>query len=284
MPLNKIELMNKITAVVEKSGAKIVESFLKKNDISKFFRVLGKSNYKYEFIVTDLKTQDLLEELKVSLNGSGFITVNPTNLIYPCVEEKGAKKNLEELILKGAKNFIKIDKNFILFTLCASIIACLGFQINSLPVLISAMIICPLMSPIMASSYAIVSKNAQILIKGFRAESIGILLIIIFSLTMSLFPNSSLSLELSFASADLFHSFFIALIIGVVSANAFLSGKLESLTGAAVGISLLPPITNAILLFASGELYYSINSILIFSLNLLGIHWGSIGLFWAFRK
>lgn len=267
--------MNKITVILDKSKSKKIEAFLKKSEISKFFIVKSKAGLKYEFIVTDLKTPDILEDLKLIINGEGFITINPTNLIYPNIEEKGMQNNLEELILRGAKNFIKLDKNYILFTVCAAIIACIGFQINSIIVLISAMIICPLMSPIMALSFAIASSNNNLISKSLKVELIGIALIIFVSLIVSLFPNFSIELEKSLASTNLIYSLIISFVIGIVSANSFLTGKYEHLTGAAVGISLLPPLTNTIILLTLGEFYYSISSALVFLFNLIGMHLSS---------
>lgn len=276
--------MKKITIIVKKLNSKIVEKFLKKNDISKYFRVDGRTNYKFEFILTDLKTPKILEKLKKMLNGDGFITVNPTNLIYPNINEKCSERNLEELIIKGVKNFTKIDKNYILFTVCAAMIACFGFQIDNIIVLISAMIICPLMSPIMASSYALSISKKKLIFKALNVEIIGIALILIISILMSLFPNPSIEFEKNLANTNLIYSFMISLIIGVISANSFLTGKHENLTGAAVGISLLPPITNSALLFSSGNIALALSSMTLFIINIVGMHLSSISFFFISKE
>ncbi|MDD2678526.1 MAG: TIGR00341 family protein [Candidatus Nanoarchaeia archaeon] len=275
--------MNKINVIIKKSESKKIDDFLKNEDIKKIFRIVGKNNVKYEFLITENKTSEIIEKLKKLMNGFGFINMDSTNLIYPNITGESKKKDVEELILKGAKNFTVFDKNYVLFTVCAAIIACIGFQVDSIIALVSAMIICPLMAPIMASSYALANSIKKLIIRGFRVEIAGIALIIIASMMMSLFPNPSLVLEKSVASINLIYSFLIAVVVGIVSANAFITGKYEALTGAAVGISLLPPITNAVILFASAQMPYAIASMLSFVANLAGMHLSS-AIFFSMNK
>jgi len=264
---------------------------LKDYGVKKYVKLPAGESFKYEVFVTELRTQELLNKIKEELSihagkgaSEGYITVNPTNLVAPVVVEKGKEVELDELIMKGAKKFIKLDRNYILFIVCSTIAACIGFQMDNMIILIGAMIINPLMSPIMAASYGMSKTNRTLIGKGLKSELLGISLIILVSLVMSLLPNNNLGFEKTLASADFFLILLLSIAIGLVAANSFITGSFEALTGVAVGISLLPPLTNFVMLVAQDLPVFAINSLFSFTFNILGMHLSALVWFLIIRK
>ncbi len=274
--------MNKITAVIPRKKSDKLKKILKKNNIKKYINLTaGKKFHKYEIIVTELKTQETIDDLKEGLDihagiktSEGYITLHHTNIIAPHIVEKGKDKELKELTSVEAKKFIKFDREFILFTVCSTILACIGFQINSLALLIGAMIINPLMSPVMAVSYGFSRNNKSLTKKGLRTELLGILLILFVSLIVGFLPNPDFSLETDFAETNLYLGLLSGLTVGVVAASSFITGEHERLTGVAVSIALLPPLTNFILLLINNKMF-AFNSLYLFILSILGMHLSS---------
>lgn len=283
--------MNKITVVVPRKKSRKLKKLLKDLGASRYIRLKDSGYYKYEVIVTDLQTRQFLDAIKEQLAikpgnplEEGYVTVHDTNLVAPMTVEKGKTMELEELIKKGAKRFIKFDRNYLLFTICSAMIACLGFQLDNLIVLIGAMLISPLMAPIMSVSYGLSRQNNALIKKGLKTELIGISLILVVSLAMSFLPNADYSLELLLADTNLFLILLLAVITGLVAANSFVTGGLEMLTGVAVSISLLPPLTNFVLLVLGGAFAQSINSLFTFMFNLLGMHLSALVFFHYINK
>ena len=281
--------VKKITVIIPKVKGRALSKILKSKKITKYVKLLSGDTYKFEVIATELQTQELVEVIKDKLKISkptepGMISVADENVVAPVIAEKGKTVELESIIMEGAKKFTKLDRNYILFTICATLTACIGFLADSIVILIGAMLINPLMAPIMAVSYGL-SKTKRVLIwKGLKNELVGVGLIVVFSLLMSLIYNVSYDLEVFFASSNLFFSLFIAMILGVVAGNSFITGKLETLVGVAVSISLLPPITNAILLLVGGHWMFAVNALFAFTFNILGMHLSALVFFLVMER
>jgi uncharacterized hydrophobic protein (TIGR00341 family) len=270
--------MNKITIVIPKKKAEKVEKALKKLGIDKFIKLPAGRLNKYEVFVTDLITQKTVNTLKKTIKiGSGksaeegYLSVNPTRIIAPTIVEKGKDLELEEVTKIGAKKFVQIDRDYLLFTVCSAILACIGFIINNTFALLGAMLISPLMASIMSVSYGLSIKDNKLVINGLKTETIGVIIIVLIALLMNLFPNPDLSMELSSAESNLLFIFLISIIVGVVAANSFITGRFEALTGVAVGISLLPPLINFIILIFKDQAN-AFNSLLLFVSSIIGMH------------
>lgn len=286
--------VNKVTIVVPRRKSKKVVSVLKDLSESKYIKLVAGSYHKFEVFVTELRTQDLVKELKEELDirtgkstKEGYLTVHSTNIVAPTISEKGKERELEELTRIDAKKFVRLDDDYLLFTVCAAIIATFGFMIDNVFVLIGAMLLSPLMYPIMAVSYGWARSQGKLVRAGLKAELVGVSLSVIASLVTSLFlllfPNPNLELEFSFALTSPFLTFMIALMLGLIAANSFYRGQFESLTGVAVSISLLPPLVNFVILFLAGE-SASLQSLLLFVLSVVGIHASSYVLFRVMRN
>lgn len=274
--------MKKIRVVVPKKKEKKVLKTLKKEDIERFEKFKERKKRVFEIIVTELQSKRIVKQLKEKLDihigvpvEEGYISVEPINLIAPLVPDKGVEVELEELILTDAKHFVNLSRKYVVFIAGAAIIACTGLIFNKISILIGAMVIGPLMNPLMAASYGLAKKNWTIIKKALLTEFVGIALIILLSTLMGFLPNPDLYFEKNLVNQDLVLELIIPLVLGVVAATSFMTGKFEMQAGVAISISLIPPITNAVILFMNGEHYFAMRSLYVFIEDLAGMHLSS---------
>ncbi len=138
--------------------------------------------------------------------------------------------------------------NFVVLLLLATVIATYGVVTDSTASVIGAMIIAPLMTPIMASAAAVILGSTIRLRQSLQLVAFGILGVIVLSLLLTFFipdslisfpTNSQITSRVSPGLLDLM----IALAAG--AAGAYAIGRQEiadSLAGVAIAISLVPPL------------------------------------------
>jgi uncharacterized hydrophobic protein (TIGR00271 family) len=138
--------------------------------------------------------------------------------------------------------------NFVVLLALATVIATYGVVTDSTASVIGAMIIAPLMTPIMASAAAVILGSTIRLKQALKLVVFGVLGVIALSILLSFFipdslisfpTNSQITSRVSPGLLDLM----IALAAG--AAGAYAIGRQEiadSLAGVAIAISLVPPL------------------------------------------
>jgi uncharacterized hydrophobic protein (TIGR00271 family) len=181
----------------------------------------------------------------------------------------------------------RADDDFYLF-LCASVfITTIGLEISSPIVIIGAMLVAPMLYPILALGLAIVTasqhaiRRALIIIGKSAVISIGISLITSFLIDVN---RTGLSEQLNLLiEPDLFLFFLISLAAGVVASFSWVTQNTAmSLPGIAITVSLVPPIAavGISLTLISRPLF--VGALMLFVINLLGILLSSVVVFSLF--
>jgi uncharacterized hydrophobic protein (TIGR00271 family) len=132
------------------------------------------------------------------------------------------------------------------FTLLAlsSAIATLGLLANSAPAIIGAMIIAPLMTPIMGLSYGVVQARWRQIVRSIITIFLGVALVIVISFLSARF------IEIKVAGTEMLSRAFPSLLdLGVAmvagTAGAFSMSResiRNSIAGVAISVSLVPPL------------------------------------------
>lgn len=286
--------MKYLTIVVPKDKSNKLLGILKKESVKKYFVDKAKANDKYTVIATELQSKDLVNKIRNRLgihagksSAEGYIAVSDTQVVAPYVYGKELLVELEHLILTDIKEFVRGDRNFILYIIAAAVIASFGFLLENIPLIIGAMIIGPIMPSVMAVAYGAADWNKTILLKGLKTELLGITLILVFSLGVSLlFSNPDLSLEIQLASAssNLGVVLLISLMLGLIAAASFLTGKFEIQSGIAISITLIPPLANFTTLLVNNELSYALSALLSFIVNIIGMKIAAFSTFLYFMR
>jgi uncharacterized hydrophobic protein (TIGR00271 family) len=163
--------------------------------------------------------------------------------------------------------------------LCLStIIAAFGVVNDSAATVIGAMIIAPLMTPIMAAAAALVMGKVDWSIRSLLLVALGVSLVIIVSMligvvvnavsVISFTQNAQITGRISPRLTDLC----IALASGAAGAFAMSRADIaDSLPGVAISISLVPPLCVVGLALSSGEWAAASGAMLLFMTNFLSI-------------
>lgn len=155
----------------------------------------------------------------------------------------------------------------------SSIIATLGLLANSVAIIIGAMIIAPLMGPIIGIAYAMVMGNRRLLRRSSLTLLTGTTLTIVTSgLTCYLVGLRTISPEILARTNPTLLDLGVAIAAG--SAGAFANSRrriADALPGVAIAVALVPPLSVVGIGFALGEEKLFLGALLLFATNLTGI-------------
>jgi uncharacterized hydrophobic protein (TIGR00271 family) len=152
-----------------------------------------------------------------------------------------------KMFIQGPKTARRLT-NFFVLLLLATVIATYGVLSDSTATVIGAMIVAPLMGPIMATAAAIVMGSAQRALRSLALVGVGVVAVILLSyvLTWSV-PNVIISLtenrEIASRTAPGLIALATALASGAAGAYITLREEIaDSMGGVAIAISLVPPL------------------------------------------
>jgi len=162
---------------------------------------------------------------------------------------------------------------FYFMALVSIMIAVLGLLMNSPAVIIGAMLVAPLMTPIFGISMSLVRGGPKLLGRALRAEIIGILICIGISFIFGLLPLAmEPTPEMISRSQPNLLDLLVAIFAGLAGAYAMVDERISpSLPGVAIATAIAPPLANSGLCFAMGEIAYGFGSLLLFLANFFSI-------------
>jgi uncharacterized hydrophobic protein (TIGR00271 family) len=166
-------------------------------------------------------------------------------------------KNVE---FKGANLWILIF---------AILVASVGLNVNSTAVIIGAMLISPLMGPIMGIGLAAGINDFDLLKKSFRNLMVAVFISILTStIYFSITPIYGAESELLARTEPTFWDVLIALfggLAGIIAGSR--KEKSNAIPGVAIATALMPPLCTAGYGLATGNLYYFFGAFYLFFIN-----------------
>ena len=155
----------------------------------------------------------------------------------------------------------------------ASLIAAFGLIANSTAVIIGAMLVSPLMTPIIGISLAIVIGRPNLLGISIRSVVIGIVLSIFFAGILGFLPLAlEATPEMLIRTKPTILDLFVAILAGFAGAFTMIDEKLSPvLPGVAIATAIIPPLSNTGLSLALGHYYGAFGSFMLFFANFLSI-------------
>lgn len=152
----------------------------------------------------------------------------------------------------------------------ATVIASVGLNVNSIPVVIGAMLISPLMGPIMGIGLALGINDTDLLRKSFKNLLIMSTISIITSTTYFLLTPLALEepTELLARTNPTVYDVFIAFFGGLaVITEVCKKEKGTVIAGAAIATALMPPLCTAGFGLANGNFFYVIGASYLYFIN-----------------
>ena len=176
------------------------------------------------------------------------------------------------------------DRDFYLLVLGAALFALFGIALDSMPVLIGAMIVAPLASPILALGLGVVVSNGRLVVRSlYTLVAASLIAAIAVAVVAYFLPSFSINgTFISFATHPLY-DIAIALIAGAIAAYGTMRAKVGgAMTGIGIAVSLMPPLVAASLALGRFDLSLFRESSFIFLFNVGGILVGSVVVLAAF--
>lgn len=171
---------------------------------------------------------------------------------------------------------------FVLITL-SSAIAALGLVLNSPAVVIGAMLVAPLMSPIVATGMALILGDVRFLRFAAGSALRGALVAIIVGVFIGIMPGDNMTGEVLARTQPGLLDLGVALFSGLAGAFALSYWQAAgALPGVAIAAALVPPLASVGISFAEGQWELGLGALLLFLTNYVTIALASALVFVVF--
>jgi len=182
-------------------------------------------------------------------------------------------------------NHSRLDMSFIVLTAISAVLCWLGFVMDSEAVIIGAMVVAPLLYPVVALPASALEKEKNIFLRRILVLFLGFVMVLAISSILGLIhpidlSNSDVALKL--VTSDIIY-FLVAFFAGLAGTFCLFWPKvMQGLVGVAIAVTLLPPLVLLGITFsATGGLAGQAFTLVI--LNILGIIFGSFILLALFK-
>lgn len=171
--------------------------------------------------------------------------------------------------LNNVKNNITFTGSNLWILACAIIVACIGLNVNSTAVIIGAMLISPLMGPIIGSGFALGIYDFDLLKKSlknlFIATIVGLIVSTIYFLIS---PFKEIQSELVARTSPNIYDVLIAFFGGLAGVIAITRvEKGNPIPGVAIATALMPPLCTAGFGLATGNFKFFFGALFLYSIN-----------------
>lgn len=181
-----------------------------------------------------------------------------------------------KLFIEGPQTARRLT-NFFVLLLLATVIATYGLISDSTASVIGAMIVAPLMGPIMATTAAVVMGSALRALRSLALVVVGVFSVIALSMVLAwIVPDVAISFTENSQLSSRIAPGLLALLTALASgaAGAFITAREEiadSIGGVAIAISLVPPLCVVGIALRVGEFGPASGAMMLFITNFLAI-------------
>jgi len=218
-----------------------------------------------------LTTEDEKDTIKTNDLPKGEMVSSLLSETVPLFK-RAEEDDFKDLFL-SLRESSKFSSIFIVLMVLSTLLSTTGLFQNSAPVIIGAMILAPLMGPIISLSMGVVRAENQLISSSIKTLAYGVVTALFFSCiyTYSM-PLSELTPEMRGRLNPNVLDLMVAIISGI--AGAYASSKSEvakSLAGVAIAVALIPPLSVTGIGIGWGNIDIIYGSFLLFITNLVGI-------------
>jgi uncharacterized hydrophobic protein (TIGR00271 family) len=251
----------------------------------------GENNSLIIFRIVTTSLEEELTALKKIGIGVGYGIIDVLNLSVTIPESSIIKKDNEDEISKRISTeeirqrmTFEPDLHYYIFIILAAITAALGLLINSVAMVIAAMIISPLMGPILSSSFGIMVMDKKLLKNGTIGQFFGILIGILIGLFFGIIyyhtnNDPSPTPEMLARNFPSWIEIILAVAAGLAVGFCITNALESSLVGIAIAASLMPPAVNVGLAIAFGEFSLGLGSLTLLLMNIVAINVCALAVF-----
>ncbi len=194
-------------------------------------------------------------------------------------ERKEFKESMNLLIEEST-----VGLKFILFTIISGMMAALGIMMENVTILIGAMLIAPLLIPLISLSVGIGAGSIKLINHSIKSLTVGLVLSLLSASLITLIIQPDI---VDYQIYDSFNNILlyglVALMAGVIGVYSWFKPKTgKIIPGVAIAVALVPPIAYAGIQLALAEQELLIDTLQLIFINLAGIFLAGLITFIAF--
>ena len=178
-----------------------------------------------------------------------------------------------EFVVKEVSSGSEPGIRFYLLLTTSALIAAFGLIANSTAVIIGAMLVSPLMTPIIGSSLGLVIGDGRLFANSLRSVVVGTVLAILFSSLLGFLPLAlEATPEMLLRVRPTLLDLLVAVLAGFAGAYAMIDEKVSpALPGVAIAVAIVPPLSNTGICLSLGYYSGAFGSFMLFFANFLSI-------------
>ena len=176
------------------------------------------------------------------------------------------------LILASVARDARLDQKFILLIILAAAIATLGLLQDSPAVVIGAMLVSPLLGPIMGIGFGLATLESSLIKRSLVTLAAGMAVAILVAvLIVWLSPIQDVTQELRARTQPTLLDLGVAVVGGIAGVYAIMRKLSGVMVGVAIATALVPPLSTVGFGLATGRMDFALGAALLFLTNTLAI-------------
>jgi uncharacterized hydrophobic protein (TIGR00271 family) len=167
----------------------------------------------------------------------------------------------------------RLDSTYIVLMVLSTALASVGLYLNSSSVVIGAMLLAPLMAPIISLSMSMLRYDRKLFKQSLRKVIVGVVVALSVAVILTaVSPYQPLTQEMRSRLNPSLLDLIVAILAGIAGAyTKSFREILQSLAGVAIAVALVPPLAVAGIGLGRLDLSFFGSSFLLFITNLIGI-------------
>ena len=187
-----------------------------------------------------------------------------------------------EELYEDVRESLGLSRVYLATTSLSAVVAAIGLLRNDVAVIIGAMVIAPLLGPLVATSLASILGDLGLLRRAAITGAAGVALAFALAFAIGYWVPvdpaiEAISRRSSLGGTDIA----LALAAGAAGAFAFTRGVSAALIGVMVAVALMPPLVAAGLQIGAGHASGGMGALALFAVNVLCVNLSGVGTFAA---
>jgi len=262
------------------------------------FDEVGRGDFEamVQFPVPPSGVEPVMERLtEAGVREDAYTIVLPTETVVSqrlsaLVERFPALRISREELYARAQDLAPANSTFFAFLVLRTVIATTGLLLDSAATIIGAMVVAPLMGPVISASVGTILDDPRMATRGVTLQVTGLVTAILVAAVMGWLLQQTVLIppeldirtvpQVAERTSPNFLSLFLALGSGIAGSLSIMRGSGSTLVGVAIAVALVPAATSG-LGIAFGLPGVAIAGAVLVVVNLLAINVSALGLFWA---
>lgn len=176
------------------------------------------------------------------------------------------------LILASVARDARLDRKFLLLIILSAAIATLGLLQNSTAVVIGAMLVSPLLGPIMGVGFGLATLESNLIKRSLVTMAAGMAVaVFVAMLIIWASPIQDVTSELRARTQPTLLDLGVAVVGGIAGVYAIMRKLSGVMVGVAIATALVPPLSTVGFGLATGRFDFAVGAALLFLTNTLAI-------------